>query len=87
MTEKEQKIAIEKGIESLTYFVKNADHSNVSSIDLIFGSDLSEEELDYILDETQSFESFSPVQGANTPKLSIEHLHEMLSDLKSLLAN
>ncbi|MNQ79868.1 hypothetical protein D3C85_948260 [compost metagenome] len=87
MTEKEQKIAIEKGIESLTYFVKNADHSNESSIDLIFGSDLSEEELDYILDETKGFESFSPVQDANTSILSIEHLYEMLSDLKSLLAD
>ena len=83
MNVKEQKKVLEKGIENFKDYIKNADHSQPSSFDLIFADGLSDDESEYIFAVVNRFESFKPILNNNV--LIEDQLNEMLLDLNSLV--
>ena len=85
MTKQEKISALEKGIESLNDFIKNADLENETSVDLIFGDDLSESEFEFIENLGNKFDSFSILEDIDI--VTAEQLEEIVSDFSGELEN
>lgn len=83
---KQEKISVlEKGIEILNDFIKNADLENETSVDLIFGDDLSESEFEFIEELGNNHDSFSLLQDVDV--ISAEQIEEIVSLFSSELDN
>ncbi|MFV8366215.1 hypothetical protein [Flavobacterium sp. XS1P27] len=85
MTLQEQITALEKGIETLNYFIQNADLENETSFDLIFGDDLTETEIEFIEELGNNFISFSALKDNDI--VSQEELEQIVSDFSGELDN
>jgi hypothetical protein len=83
MSANKENIALEKGVKSLQDYIKNADHSQPASFELIFADELSIDELEHVQKEISTFESFKPLLDDDV--LTEDQLDEMLSDLMSLV--
>lgn len=83
MNTQEKITALEKGIETLNDFIKNADLENETSVDLIFGDDLSESEIEFIEELGNNHDSFSLLQDIDV--ISAEQLEEIVSLFSSEL--
>jgi hypothetical protein len=87
MNIEDQIIAVEKGIKNLKNYIKNADHTQHVTFDMIFADELTEEELAHILDVTDGFESFAELDGDENEEdalLTPDMLAAMLYDLESV---
>ncbi len=82
-TKVNQKTALEKTIENFEYYIKNADHSQPATLNLIIEDGLTEEENEYIESFVQNFESFEILNNEGEAVLSIDQLETMLSELKT----
>jgi hypothetical protein len=85
MTKQEQIIAVEKGIQNLNSYIQNADLENETSVDLIFGDDLTESEIEFIEELGNNFDSFSILQDNDI--VSAEQLEQIVSDFNTELDN
>jgi hypothetical protein len=84
MTEQEQKIALQKTIKNFKYFIKNADHSNWVTLNLIIDDELSENEIEYIETLVHDFESFEVFRNdGDDLYLTVDQLDSMLNDLEN----
>jgi hypothetical protein len=85
MSTQEQITVLEKGIQTLSDYIQNADLENETSIDLIFGDDLSESEIEYIEQLGSKFISFSALEDKDI--VSQEELEQIVSDFSGELAS
>jgi hypothetical protein len=85
MNTQEQITVLEKGIQALNDYIQNADLENETSIDLIFGDDLSESEIEYMEQIGNNFISFSALEDNDI--VSQEELEQIVSDFSGELDN
>ena len=88
MKKQKKTLALQKAIQNFRNFIKNADHSNWVTLNLIIDDELSENEIEYIETLVHDFESFEVFNNAGEELiLSTDQLNEMLSDLNIELDN
>ena len=88
MTKYEQKIALQKTIKNFKDFIKNADHSNWVTLNLIIDDELNENEIEFIVDLVQDYESFEVFENdGDDLYLTTDQLDAMVNDLENHLEN
>ena len=85
MNTQEQITALKKGINNLTDYIKNADLESETSVDLVFGDDLTESEIEYLDDLGNNFDSFSVFHESDF--VTAEQLELIITDFNSELDN
>lgn len=86
MTTQEQKIALQKTIQSFKYYMKNADHEEPATLNLIIDDELNDNEIEFIEDLVHDYESFEVFNNDGEELiLSIDELDSMLKDLEKHL--
>ena len=88
MTKHEQKIALQKTIKNFKNYIENADHSNWVSLNLIIDDELNEDEIEFIVNLVQDYESFEVFENdGDDLYLTTDQLDAMLNDLENHLNN
>jgi hypothetical protein len=85
MSTQKQITVLEKGIQALNDYIQNADLENETTIDLIFGTDLTDDEMEYIEQLGNNFISFSVLEDNDI--VSQEELEQIVSDFSGELDN
>ncbi|HRE77085.1 MAG TPA: hypothetical protein PLL09_04585 [Flavobacterium sp.] len=78
-----QESSIQQTIQNFEDYIKNADHSEPATLNLIIEDGLTSDELDSIELMVKDFESFEIFNSGEQVILSNEQLENMLSDLKN----
>ena len=74
---------LNQAISSLSFFIKNADLTKETNIDLIFGDDMGQSAIDALQEIASSFDSYQYLQ--NNEIVTAGQLEEILSDFTSEL--
>jgi hypothetical protein len=86
MTEQEQKVALQKTIQSFKYYMKNADHEEPATLNLIIDDELNDIEIEFIVDLVNDYESFEVFDfDGEEVFLTTDQLDEMINDLENHL--
>lgn len=87
MKKQEQTKALQQAIQNFKVYIKGADHSQPTTLNLIIDDELSENEIEYIEQLVHEFESFDVFRNNDNDELilTIDQLNTMLNDLENYL--